>query len=351
MLSNSIKKLIFVLLLVLTIYIIFLVSPFILKILSFILWIIIPFIVSFAVAFVLQPVVVWLQRWVHRRSLAVLIVVIFFLIVIVMIGYTAIPYLLREIKVLIERLPTITSDLEAVVNNFAKKFDFLPDSYQPTFDNLHAFIDKNLTKISDIPGLIFSKLLRYFSIIVVIPMILIYFLLDYEKILCSFREYLVKKNKIHFKNYLGELNQTIASYVRGGFFIMFILTVASTGIFLIIGLDFAVFFALIIAITNVIPYLGPYIGAAFPVSYALIESPQKALTIALIIFIIQQIESNFLSPYIHSRRIKIHPLIVILTLLIFGALFGIIGMIFAVPVLAIIKITIKYYPPFKKKTV
>ncbi|MDD4000432.1 MAG: AI-2E family transporter, partial [Bacilli bacterium] len=115
--------------------------------------------------------------------------------------------------------------------------------------------------------------------------------------------------------------------------------------------DFAIFFAIIIAITNVIPYLGPYIGAVFPVLYALLTSPSKALVVALAIFLVQQIESNFLTPYINSKRIKTHPLIGILFLLFYGNLFGIIGMIFATPVLAIIRITLKYYNPFKKNAV
>ena len=111
------------------------------------------------------------------------------------------------------------------------------------------------------------------------------------------------------------------------------------------------FIAIIIAFTNVIPYLGPYIGAVFPVLYALIESPTKALFVIIAIFIVQNIESNFLTPYINSKMIKTHPLIVILTLIVFGYLFGILGMIFAVPILAIIRITLKYYNPFFKKAV
>lgn len=351
MLNNGIKKLIFILLLILTIYLFYISLPFIADIFIFIIKMIVPFLLSFTIAYILQPVVVVVQKKIKRRGLAVLIVTCTFLGLFILTLYLVFPYLIREIKVLINRMPEIITELEELTNRFSEKLDFLPDHYRPTFENLSVFIETQIAKLSTLPEKIINKFFSYFSIIVIIPMIIIHFLLDYEKMLCQFRDYLISKDKIHFKNYLGELNQTISSYVRGTFLVMFILVVTCTSIFLLLRLDFALFFAIIIAFTNVIPYLGPYIGAVFPVLYALIESPTKALFVIIAIFIVQNIESNFLTPYINSKMIKTHPLIVILTLIVFGYLFGILGMIFAVPILAIIRITLKYYNPFFKKAV
>lgn len=347
--TNSIKRLIFILLLILTIYVFYLSLPFIIDILKFILKMVIPFLISFTVAYILQPVVVLVSKYVRRRGFAVLLVVGAFLGVMILTGYLVIPHLINELKVLIERMPQITEEIQMMLDNLSKKLDFLPESYRPTLDNLNLYLEDTINSISQLPKRIIGEFFSYFSIIVVIPMIIIYFLIDYEKILCYFRDYLIKKNKIHFKNFLGELNQTISNYIRGTFLVMIILVVVCTSIFIFMDLDFALFFAIIIAITNIIPYLGPYIGAVFPVLYALIDSPSKAFFIALAVFIVQTIESNFLTPYINGKRIKMHPLIVILALLIFGSLLGIFGMILAVPVLAIIRITFKYYNPFKKK--
>ncbi|HHZ17765.1 MAG TPA: AI-2E family transporter [Acholeplasmataceae bacterium] len=348
--NNHIKKLIFILLLMLTVYVTYLAAPFIIMILRFAFFLLMPFLIAFTIAFILQPLVSAIQIRVKKRWLAVVTVVAIFVAATVLIVSSILPYLMQEIRILVEKMPEITAQIEEACDRFAQKFDFLPDNYRPTFRNISAFFSRYMKSLSSLPGIIVDKFLNYVSYLVLVPMILIYFLIDYEKILCAIRQRLIDTGRIHFKNYLGELNQTISAYVRGSFLVMVILTVVCTTIFLIIGLDFAVFFASVIAITNVIPYLGPYIGAAFPVLYALISSPRRALMIALIIFIIQQLENHFLSPYIHSRRIKTHPLIVILFLLLFGRVFGILGMIFAVPVLAIVRITLKYYPPFKKRT-
>jgi len=349
MINNHIKKLIFVLLLMLTVYVTYLALPFILSLLKFALFLLMPFLIAFTVAFILQPLVSAIQVRVSKRWLAVAIVVAVFVIAAVLATSSVLPYLMREIRVLVEKMPEITAEIEAICDRFAQQFDFLPDNYRPTFRNISAFFSRHMKNLSSLPGIIIDKIISYVSYFVLVPMILIYFLLDYEKILCSVRRRLIDSGRIHFKNYLGELNQTISSYVRGSFLVMVILTLVCTIVFLVIGLDFAVFFAIVIAVTNVIPYLGPYIGAAFPVLYALITSPKRALTVAVIIYAIQQLENHFLSPYIHSRRIKTHPLVVIMFLLLFGRVFGILGMIFAVPVLAIVRITLKYYSPFKKR--
>lgn len=346
---NNIKRLIFILLLIVTIYVFYLALPFIIKIIKFILSLLIPFIISFTIAYILQPLVVFVNKRIKKRGLSVLIVIFGFLLIIGLTSYLVFPHLIQEVKVLIERMPSISLEIEEILNNISSKLDFLPDSYKPTLDNLNVFLEDVIEDFSKIPAKIISEFFSYFSIIVIIPMVIIYFLFDYEKILCCFREYLIKKNKIHFKNYLGELNQTISDYVRGTFLVMIILIITCTSVFLFMDLDFALFFAIIISITNIIPYLGPYIGALFPVLYALIDSPSKVFFVALAVFIIQTIESNFLTPYINSKQIKMHPLVVIFALLVFGSLFGIFGMIFAIPVLAILKITFKYYNPFKKK--
>ncbi len=351
MINNSIKKLIFILLLILILYLTYLALPFAIILGKFILKLILPFIFSFGIAFILQPVVTFVQRFVKKRVLAVLLVVGFFIGTMALLGYLITPHLIREVKVLIQNLPTILKDIETMVDNFADRLDFLPLDYRPTFENINIFLEGRLKNLADLPNEILDKFIAYSGLLVVIPMTIIYFLIDYEKILCGLRNYLIEKNKLRFKDYLGELHKVLASYVRGTFLVMIILIVVCTFIFMLLKLDFAIFFAIIIAVTNVIPYLGPYLGAVFPVLYALLTSPSKALVVALAIFLVQQVESNFLTPYINSKKIKVHPLIGIFFLLFFGSLFGLIGMIFATPVLAIIRITLKYYNPFQKKTV
>ena len=327
MISEYIKKLVFVLLLAVTVYVAILVLPYLLIAFKFIFKILLPFIIAFALAFVLQPLVLFFQNKGLRRWLAVIVVLVLFVVVLYFFFELTIPHLVKDMK----------------------KFNFLPENYQPNFDNINAFINRYIIKLSNFPVQVFEKLFSYISIIILVPVILIYFLLDYEKILCCFRNYLISRKKIRFKNYLADLNKIMGSYFRGVFVVMIIITIAFAIAFSIIGLEFAIFFAIIIGVTNVIPYLGSYIGGALPFLYALLDSPKKAILVLIISFVLQTLESDLLTPYIQSKNIKIHPLIVILGLLVFGSLFGMIGMMLAVPLLSMLKITFKHYPLIKSK--
>jgi predicted PurR-regulated permease PerM len=311
----------------------------------------IPFIIAFALAFVLQPVVRFFQNKGLGRGLSVIVVLTLFVVVVFLIVQTTLPHLIKEIKQLIVELPKITSEIKELLNNFSKRFDFLPSDYQPNFDNINTFFSRYVIRLGNFPKIFVDRIISYLSIMILVPMILIYFLLDYEKILCGIRNFLVRNNKVRLKNYLADLNKIMGSYFRGVFIVMIIISTVFSIVFTFLGLDFAVFFGIIIGLTNIIPYLGSYIGGALPLLFALLESPQKALLVLIFSVIIQTIESDVLTPYIQSKHIKIHPLIVILGLLVFGSLFGVIGMMVAVPILSIIKITLKHYPIIKTKNV
>lgn len=350
LLNDYIKKLILILLSFVTIYILFLTIPYIVNIFGFIFKIIFPFVIAFSIAFILQPIVNYFQSLGIKRWLAVVIVLLIFAIILALIIGLTIPKLLLEVNQIIKEFPIIIEDIKEILNNFAKRFDFLPEGYQPNYDNINGFISKYVIKLENLPITVINKLGSILGFIVLVPMILLYFLLDYEKILCYFRNFLIKKNMIKFKEYLAELNKKMGRYFRGLFLVMIILSTAFSIVFSIINLKFAVFFAIILGITNVIPYIGAYIGAVLPVGFALTESPQKALIVLIICIIIQTLESDLLSPYIHGKRTNIHPLIVMLGVIVFGALFGIIGMMISLPVLLILKITFTHYPIRFKKT-
>ena len=107
--------------------------------------------------------------------------------------------------------------------------------------------------------------------------------------------------------------------------------------FLIIHLPYALLLGLIIAVTNIIPYLGPFIGAAPAVIVGFLDSPSKALLAVIIVVIVQQIDGNIMSPLIIGKRLDMHPLTIIVLLLVAGNLAGVLGMILAVPVYAVVK--------------
>lgn len=108
--------------------------------------------------------------------------------------------------------------------------------------------------------------------------------------------------------------------------------------YLIIGMPYALLLALFLAITDIIPYIGPIIGIAPAVLIALTVSPALLIKVVIVNIIVQQCEGNLLSPQIMGRTLKLHPMAIVAALLIGGELAGLVGLILAVPVLAVLKV-------------
>src|SRR5690625_4459200 len=128
------------------------------------------------------------------------------------------------------------------------------------------------------------------------------------------------------------IDEKLCHYIRGQLIVSGFVGLASFIIFHFLNLDYALILAFILGVTNIIPYFGPIIGAIPAVAIAITVSTQM-----VIIFLIQLIESNFLSPYIVGKSINIHPIAIIFALLLGGQIAGVIGMVLAVPLLTICK--------------
>jgi predicted PurR-regulated permease PerM len=109
----------------------------------------------------------------------------------------------------------------------------------------------------------------------------------------------------------------------------------------IVGLDFAIFFAVLAALLVVIPYFGSFVGAVPPVLFALTVSPGKALLVLGVYLLVQQIESNVTMPLVMSRTVKLHPAVIAVGVVVVGQLFGFIGLLVAVPILSLIVILVE----------
>ena len=136
---------------------------------------------------------------------------------------------------------------------------------------------------------------------------------------------------------LQDLNNTLSAYIQGQVIVSLFVGVGCYIGYSIIGLNYALVLGLVVAVANIIPYLGPFIGAAPAVIIALLDSPGKALLAALVVTVVQQIDGNFLSPLIIGKRLNTHPLTIILLLIGAGSFGGILGMILAVPTYAVLK--------------
>lgn len=168
-----------------------------------------------------------------------------------------------------------------------------------------------------------------------------YFLMEKERILyiCKnvIQVFMPKKSET-ILNSLSEANNIFSGYISGQITDAIVMATLISISFLIIGIDYPLIIGIISGFSNLIPYVGAIVAFVLAISVALIGgTPMKALYAAIVIILLQQLDSAVIVPKIVGNKVKMHPVFVILSLSVFGALFGIVGMIFAVPVTALMK--------------
>lgn len=141
----------------------------------------------------------------------------------------------------------------------------------------------------------------------------------------------------------AEVTHVLEGFLRGQGLIAVIIGVFTAAGLAVLGVPYALLIGIIAGITNLIPYLGPFVGGAIAAISAAFVSPQLVVWTVLYILLIQQLESTFLQPKIMSDQVHLHPVLVILSLLIGATLGGLVGMLLAVPVAAVAKVVFVHY--------
>jgi predicted PurR-regulated permease PerM len=142
----------------------------------------------------------------------------------------------------------------------------------------------------------------------------------------------------HVHHILKRLRTAYLAWLRGLFVGMVVLGTLTYAGLMVVGLNFAAFFAVFTAVAMIVPYFGALASSIPPILYALTISPQKAILVAIIYVLAHQVESNLIQPLVVARTVKLHPAVVAIGVVAVEQLFGFIGLLVAVPVIATVTI-------------
>ncbi|WCK56538.1 AI-2E family transporter [Aneurinibacillus sp. Ricciae_BoGa-3] len=290
-----------------------------------------PFIVSGVAYYLLRPIVRWLESKNIKRSVSIPFIY-FVLAGMLTAGFFFLrPYLVGQFATLAQRFPTQLTRMENYVSHLSPFADKVTHSFSNMVNQTgEKMKDQSSTILSEMIGVIFS--------VATVPFILFYMLRD-ESNFWQFIKYLIPRSKREeVDSVLSEIDETIGDYIRGQITVSFIVGVLLYIGYLITGLDYAGILALIAMVTNFIPYIGPFIAAAPAVLIALSISPSLMVKVLVAYIIVHILEGNVITPHIMGRNLEIHPLTIIVILLFSGELAGVPGLIFGVPVYAIVKV-------------
>ncbi len=290
----------------------------------------------------LAPVV---DRWqkIMPRGLAVGIVFFIIIAALSLIFWLIVPPLVSQISDLAFSLPRYGDRLQEIMSNLTKQtgsFDVAEQAIQTLSDQLSKLSQGIFQRTIGVVG-------GFFTFVTAI-VLAIYLLFEEQGLKQAWLSLLPIERKVSFAHALAKIGDKLGSWLRGQLFLMLLIGVISGFFAAILGLPYALALGLWAGLTEVIPYIGPILGAIPIVLIAFLDSPLKAIVALVLLVLTQQLESNFLVPKIMQKAVGISPVVVILALMIGGKLFGITGTILAVPIAATIAVLIQEWPHLTK---
>lgn len=306
-----------------------------------------PVLASLVIAYLLEGGVGLLQRRGWRRLSSVLLVYSLFIAFVVLILIGIVPLLSRQIRELVQQLPTMVSEGLRVLNELPANY---PELFsQAQIDALIAYMRAEAISfgqqvlswsLANVAGII--TLLVY---LVLVPILVFFFMKDKDLIIGWFRQYLPRHHGIAHHVW-RELDRQIANYIRGKVWEILIVWAVSFVTFYAFGLRYAMLLSFLVGISVLIPYIGATVVTIPVVLVAWFQWGWSAqfIWLTLAYLIIQVLDGNVLVPLIFSEAVNLHPVAIIVAILVFGGLWGFWGVFFAIPLATLVQAVLKAWP-------
>ncbi len=319
------------------------------KILEFIkaiLVIISPVFIGLLIAWLFDPIVDAMQRKMPRILACILVFLLFFGGIFLILSLL-LPTFTEQVKEFVTGIPGILKDLKTMVNQLFASISGdagidLSSVKMQVFESIENLGINLTTKLPDMVISLFKSLVSGGMFLILGVMVGFYMLYDFEKVKIGLLDFVPKKYHSDAKELMKRLNHSLRGYIQGLFAVMFLVFITQSIGLTLAGLKAPMIFALFCAITDIIPYLGPYIGGAPAVLVGFTISPVVGIFTLISIVVVQLLENNFYQPLIMGKAMQLHPVTIIVGLLLFQHFFGIIGMIVATPVIACGKVFFTY---------
>ncbi|MHC5218598.1 AI-2E family transporter [Enterococcus sp. LJL128] len=313
-----------------------------------------PVLVAGFLYYILNPLVKLLTKLKLKRIYAIMLVFILLIASLILILVSVIPSLANQLASLAASMPDVFKNIETWVYQMAelpifKDLDLT--SYVDQLDISYGnIIQQFLSGLSSSLGSLVSTVASTTIVIVTAPFILFYMLKDGDRLVPGIQRFMPEKRKADIVTLLDKLDKTLSNYISGqAIECLFVGTFTIIG-YSLIGVRYAFLFGVIAGLTNLIPYLGPYLGLAPAVLVTVFDEPFKALLCCVVVLIVQQLDGNIIYPNVIGKTLKIHPLTIILILLVAGNIAGLLGIFLGVPFYAICRTIVLYVIEMVRKS-
>lgn len=318
--------------------------------------VLVPFVIALLLYYLFNPFVDFLEKHKVKRIYGVSIL---FLLLIGLLGLGVVllfPFLQNQITDFVENFPSFIDSLLNSVTGWVENLPFGGEI--ETFiqegesfvagipDNIDSYLSDGLSGLSSV----MSSLTNLVVTLVTFPIILFFLLKDEQRFLNAVLSVSPPKWREDFVRVSSEVNSQVGAYVKGQLIIATSIGVMMFIGFTIIGLEYNGILAIIAGFTSIIPYIGPTLAFIPALVVALIDSWWMVLQLVLVWMAVQFIDGNLIEPNVMGKQLNVHPLTIIIVLLVMGDLIGLFGLIFGVPIYAILKVIVVHaFQQFKER--
>ncbi|MGD9914458.1 MAG: AI-2E family transporter [Rhizobiaceae bacterium] len=312
--------------------------------------ILLPFAAGMILAYFLDPLADWLQRRGLSRFMATNVILVGFLIILALAFIVVVPLLVTQISDLASRLPDYLEDLQGLITRLNP--EWLERRFGVTEAQLREWLSGLVTSgaglITTLMGSIWASGVAVFNIVgllVVTPVVAFYMLLDWDRMVARIDSWVPREYVPTVRRLAGEINEATAGFVRGQGTLCIVLGILYAIALTAAGLNFGILIGLFVGLISFIPYVGSLVGMVLSIGVGAVQfwpDWTMIIVIAAIFFVGQFIEGNILQPRLIGDRVGLHAVWLMFALFAFGALFGFVGLLVAVPAAAAVGVLIRF---------
>ncbi len=322
---------------------------------TFFLWlfqpILLPFITGIIIAYLLNPLVLKLERFNIKRTLSAIVILVMFIVTVVLLLILVTPRIYQEMLQLAQAAPgyidVFWQRIEPVLQMLQIEI-----SEATLNENLRDLIKNNISSTLNLSTSLLGEivnsgraLLDLLIFFLITPLVSFFLMKDWPSLSSWVEEMLPRNEKKDVMQLLGKIDRKIAGFIRGQMIVAFVLGILYALLLIIIGLQYGFLIGLVSGILSIIPLFGSIVGLLLGVCTALLQGGSLVfvLLVAGIFMLGQFLEGNFITPKIMSGSVGLHPLWILFALMAGNSLLGVLGMLLAIPVAASVGVLAEYF--------
>ncbi|WP_417726125.1 AI-2E family transporter [Roseovarius sp.] len=299
--------------------------------------VILPFVLGGAIAYFLDPVADRLERMGLSRAASVVVITLVAILTFVIIALLIIPSLVNQAVALFNVAPELTKDLHGFLSTHFPSLFEADSVLNKTLLSLGETIRERGGQLLETVLSSAASMINILILLIIVPVVAVYLLYDWDHMVAKIDLLLPRDHAPVIRRLAGQIDTTLASFIRGMGTVCLVLGTYYAVTLMLVGLQFGLVVGAIAGLITFIPYLGSIVGGVLAIGLALFQFWGDWVSVGLVAAIFvsgQMIEGNFLTPKLVGSSVNLHPVWLIFALSAFGALFGFVGMLVAVPVTA-----------------